>query len=78
MERETALEQVDEVTVTASEKKQLDQYEPCEATASLTATVPDDMDAGELQEELAKEAQEAAKRDVLRRWESYLRQSDDE
>ena len=78
MNRDEALDQVTEVSVSASEKKQLDQYEPAEATVKLTAEVQDDMDPVELEEELSQVAQDRAKRDVLRRWESYLRQSDDE
>jgi hypothetical protein len=78
MDRDEALGQVTEVSVSASEKKILDDYEPAESTVQLTAEVQDDMDPVEVEEELSKVAQERAKRNVLRRWESYLRQSDDE
>lgn len=77
MERDEALEQVTEVTVRASEKKILDDYEPAESAVTLTADVPDDCDVAELREELAEAVQEQAKRDVLRRWESYIRKQDD-
>lgn len=75
MDREAALDAVTEVTVSASEKKQLDQYEPATAHVEYTASVGEDQDPEELREELSKQAEEDAKRAILRRWEEYVRKA---
>ena len=75
MDREDALEEVTEVTVSASEKKQLDQYEPATAHVEYTASVGEDQDPVALREELSQQAEEDAKRAILRRWEEYVRKA---
>lgn len=78
MNTEQAKAAVTEVAVSASEKKQLDQYEPAEATVGFTATVPEGVDAVELRQELSDMATEQAKAQVLARWEEYIRQDMDD
>lgn len=80
MDRDEALDRVTEVTASASEKKQLDQYEPATAHVEYTATVGEDDDPVALREELSQQAEEDAKRAILRRWEEYVRKAagDDE
>ena len=75
MDREDALEEVTEVTVSASEKKQLDDFEPAEAYVSYTASVGESQDPTALREELSQQAEEDAKRAILRRWEEYVRKA---
>lgn len=78
MEQEDALEYVTEVEVSASEKKQLKQYEPAEGSVSYTAEVPDDVDPLEVQERLSELAVEEAKLQVMQRYESYIRKDMDD
>jgi len=78
MDRADALENVTEVTATASETKQIQQYEPSEATVSYTATVPEDVHPAVLERQLEKQAQEDAKRMITRRVEEQIRKEEDE
>jgi hypothetical protein len=75
MDEAEAKEFVTEVQASASEKKQLDQYEPAEGHVSFTAEVPDDADVDpvELQRKLGDMATEEAKMQVMQRYESYIR-----
>jgi hypothetical protein len=65
----------DTVTVAASRKVQLDQYEPIEATVEEEHTVPDDVDdydewLADRQDAVMLAAEEAA----MRRHEEYVRE----
>lgn len=78
MDRKEALSHVTEVTATASETKQIQQYEPSEATVSYTASVPEDVHPAVLERQLEKQAQEDAKRMITRRVEEQIRQEAEE
>jgi hypothetical protein len=78
MDRASALEHVTEVTAEASETKQVSQYEPSEATVSYTAEVPEGVHPVLLEEELGEQAQEDAKKMIMRRVEEQVRQDTDE
>jgi hypothetical protein len=78
MDRKEALSNVTEVTATASETKQIQQYEPSEATVSYTASVPEDVHPAVLERQLEKQAQEDAKRMITRRVEEQIRQEAEE
>jgi hypothetical protein len=74
----TVRETVDAVEVSASRRKQLDQYEPIEELALLKATKPDaGLPAEEFDawlESLADIAWAEAERGVMARWEQYVRE----
>lgn len=67
----------DEITVSATRKIQLDQYEPVSAHVSQTYTVPDGLSEEEFQE-FREEAQDdvmlAAENAAMRRHEEYVRE----
>lgn len=67
------LDRVNEVEVSATRKKQLDQYEPATSHVSLTAEVPDDADVREFVAELQQEAGEMARDDILQKYEAYVK-----
>ena len=67
--------EVTEVTVGASRKKQFNRYEPAESSVSLTAQIKpgaEEKEVEEIVQELQEEAGELAKRDILRKYESYV------
>lgn len=74
MDTEEALDSVTEITVTASETRQISQYEPSESEVSLTATVGDDVDVDALQKALSQEARERAEREIMHRIEEHIKQ----
>jgi len=78
MDRKDALDLVTEVTASASETKQVQQYEPSEAYVEYTAEVPEDVNPAVLERQLEKQAQEDAKRMITRRIEEQIRQEEDE
>jgi len=78
MNRADALECVTEVTASATETKQISEYEPSKAHVSYTAEVPEDVNPAVLERQLEKQAQEDAKRMMMRRVEEQIRQEDDE
>ena len=73
MERTNTLE---EVTVSASRKLQLSDYEPFEAYVSETHSVPDDVDYEEWLEARQDDVTAAAERAAMRRYEEYVREED--
>ena len=77
MERKSALDLVTEVTAAASEKVQIQQYEPSEAYVEYTAQVPEDENPALVELQLEKQAQEDAKRMITRRIEEQVRQEDE-
>jgi hypothetical protein len=64
----------DELTVSATRKIQLDQYEPVSAHVSETYTVPDDVDFEEWRTERQDEVMAAAEQAAMRRHEEYVRE----
>jgi hypothetical protein len=76
VDKQEALDCVTEVTVSASKKKQLDQYEPIEGHSSFTATVPEGADPEEVEEALNELVWDAVEENVMERWERYVRKSD--
>lgn len=77
MDRDEAKERVTEVTVSASKKKQLDQYEPAEAHTSFKAEVLKDDDPEELRETLNEMAWEGTEEAILERWEQHVRKGEE-
>jgi len=75
MDRNDALDSVTEIEVSASELKQLQQYENAEAQVTLRAEVGENESVDELEAELSEYVEEQAKLNVLRRWESYIRKN---
>jgi len=78
MDRVDALDLVTEVTASASETKQISEYEPSKAHVSYTAEVPEDVHPAVLERQLEKQAQEDAKRMITRRIEEQIRREEDE
>lgn len=79
METKEAKDLVTEVTVSASKKKQISDYEPAEAYTEYTAEVPKGEDPEEVREALNDLAWEATESAVMERWEAHVRkQMDDE
>ncbi len=67
---------LEEVTVSASRKVQLSQYEPVEAYVSETHSVPDDVDYEEWLEARQDDVMAAAEEAAMRRHEEYIRKED--
>jgi hypothetical protein len=65
---------ITDVTVSASRKVQLDQYEPIETSATLTAEKPDGVDFGDWLAALSERAMEEAERAAMERHEEYVRE----
>jgi hypothetical protein len=66
-----------EVTVSASRKVQLSQYEPIETYVSQTYTVPDGLsreDFETFRESCQEDVMEAAEEAAMRRFEEYVRE----
>jgi len=78
MNRAEALDLVTEVTASASETKQISEYEPSKAHVSYTAEVPEEVHPAVLERQLEKQAQEDAKRMITRRIEEQIRREEDE
>jgi len=78
MDRADALNCVTKVTATASETRQIQQYEPSEAQVSYTAEVPEGVNPAVLERQLEKQAQEDAKRMIMRRVEERVRNENDD
>jgi hypothetical protein len=78
MDSEEAKQYVTEVSVSSSETKQIEQYEPSEASVGFTAEVPADEDPQAVQEALSELAREQARSEILERWEAHLRKEMDE
>jgi len=76
MDRANALDCVTEVTASATETKQVSEYEPSKAHVSYTAAVPEGVNPAVLERQLEKQAQEDAKRMITRRIEEQVRQED--
>jgi hypothetical protein len=68
-----ALDNVKKVEVSASRKKQLDQYEPATSHVSFTAEVPEGADVEDFVKQLQDRAGEMAKNDILRKYEAYVK-----
>jgi hypothetical protein len=73
MDTQEALDSVKEVSVTASETKQVQQYEPSSAEVEYKASVGDEQSAEILQHKLGELAQEHAKRLIARRVEQQVK-----
>ena len=67
-------ETVEKVTVSATRKVQLDQYEPISAMVSEEHTVPDDVDYEEWLAERQDDVMESAEQAAMRRHEEYVRE----
>ena len=78
MDRADALDFVTEVTAKASETRQIQEYEPSSAEVEYTASVPDDVNPAVLERQLEKQAQEDAKRMIMRRVEERVRNENDD
>jgi hypothetical protein len=67
----------DELTVSASRKVQLDQYEPIETHVSQTYSVPEGLSREEFEafrENAQDDAMQAAEQAAMRRHEEYVRE----
>jgi len=67
----------EELTVSASRKIQLDQYEPIETYVSQTYTVPDGLSREEFEDwrqECEDDVMKAAEQAAMRRHEEYVRE----
>lgn len=64
----------DELTVSATRKIQLDQYEPVSAHVSETYTVPGDVDFEEWRADRQDDVMAAAEQAAMRRHEEYVRE----
>lgn len=73
-----ALENVTEVSVTASEKRMLDDYEPYESRVTVTAEVGEDDDVDSIEAELTEWVSAKVTENVLERYEAYIRKEMDE
>jgi F420-0:gamma-glutamyl ligase len=69
------MDNVTEVTVSHSEKKQLQQFEPAETRVEVTRAVGPDDDVDEVVEEAIEYATEQAKQAMLKRYEAYVRKN---
>lgn len=78
MDRADALDCVTEVTASASETKQISEYEPSKAHVAYTAEVPESVNPAVLERQLEKQAQEDAKRMITRRIEEQVRKENDD
>ena len=78
MDKSEALEHVTEISVSASETVQIEQYEPSKSHVSYTAAVPEDVNPVVLENQLQKAAQESAQRMMMRRVEQQIREEDDD
>jgi hypothetical protein len=58
---------VTEVSVTVLRRKQIEEYEPFEASETITAEVVDGADIAAVTEELHGEAKEHVQRDIVKR-----------
>jgi len=67
---------LEEVTVSASRKVQLSDYEPFEAYVSETHSVPDDVDYDGWLEARQDDVTAAVEQAAMRRYEEYLREED--
>jgi len=73
MDTDDALDTVTEIEVLATEKRQLDQYEPATAHVSVTAELGEGDDVEEVRKELGGYVQEKAKEQILNRVEQHIR-----
>lgn len=71
-------EHIKEVQVSASQKKQFEQYEPAESHVSLTAEIPESEDSDEFIEALQERADELVRQDIIRRYALYRSKTEDE
>lgn len=78
MDADKAAEYVTDVSVEFSEKKQIEQYQPAEATVGYEAEdIPEDVDPVELHDALMEMAREQAKRDIMKRLEEKIKKDAD-
>lgn len=78
MDEEQAKQYVTEVTVSASKKKQLGQYEPAEAHTSMVAEVPEDEDPEEVRQALNEVVWRHTEESIMERWEAHVRKNNPE
>lgn len=64
---------VTEVSVSAGRKVQLDQYEPINEQATVTADVPDGEDPEDIMEKIRELAWDECERGVMKRYEEHVR-----
>jgi hypothetical protein len=64
--------------VSASQKKQFEQYEPAESFVGLTAEIPESEDSDEFIEALQGRADELVRQDIIRRYALYRSKTEDE
>jgi hypothetical protein len=74
------MDNVTEITVSHSERKQLQRYEPAETRVEVTRTVGPDDDVDDVVDEAIEYVTEQAKQAMLKRYEAYVRKNlgDDE
>lgn len=71
-------EHIEQVEVSASQKKQFERYEPVESFVGLTATIPEGRDSDEFIEALQSRADELVRKDITRRYALYQAKNEDE
>lgn len=70
-------DRISEVSVGASKKKQLEQYEPIEEFAEYTAEVREGDDPGEVADALEDRVWEQVEEGVMERYETHVRKDDE-
>lgn len=77
MNEEKLNERITQVSVSASKKVQLQQYQPIEENAQLTAEIRDGDDVDDLLSALEDRAWEQVERGVMERYETHVRKDDE-
>lgn len=70
-------DRITEVSVSASKKKQLEQYEPINEHVEFTAEVRDGDDPEEVADALEDQAWEQVEQGVMERYETHVRKDDE-
>lgn len=78
MNQEDALDNVTEIEVSNTEKRQLEQYQPATAHVSVTATVGEEDDPEEVRSALQEYTSEKTKEAILERVEEFIRKDMDD
>jgi hypothetical protein len=77
MDEDKLNERIEQVSVSANKKVQLNQYEPILEDVTITAEVRDGDDVDELLAALEDRAWEQVERGVMERYETHVRKDDE-
>lgn len=77
MDEDKLNERIEQVSVSANKKVQLDRYEPILEDVTITAEVRDGDDVDELLSALEDRAWEQVERGVMERYETHVRKDDE-